>query len=61
MSSYGLSQRTPRSAFLPSPVFIGIVALTAVMRKILATLAAYSYYAGTGRKTTMGMGLTRQL
>ncbi len=30
-------------------------------RKILATLAAYSYYAGTGRKTTMGMGLTRRL
>jgi len=30
VSSYGLSQRTPRSAFLPSPVFIGIVALTAV-------------------------------
>ena len=27
----------------------------------LATLAAYSYYAGTGRKTTMGMGLTRRL
>ena len=32
-----------------------------VYRKILATLAAYSYYAGTGRKTTMGMGLTRRL
>src|SRR6266446_6588742 len=31
-----------------------------VYRKILATLAAYSYYAGTGRKTTMGMGLTRR-
>jgi CRISPR-associated endoribonuclease Cas6 len=30
-------------------------------RQILATLAAYSYYAGTGRKTTMGMGLTRRL
>ena len=30
-------------------------------RKVLATLAAYSYYAGTGRKTTMGMGLTRRL
>jgi CRISPR-associated endoribonuclease Cas6 len=30
-------------------------------RKILSTLAAYSYYAGTGRKTTMGMGLTRRL
>ena len=28
-------------------------------RQLLATLAAYSYYAGTGRKTTMGMGLTR--
>ena len=28
-------------------------------RKILTTLAAYSYYAGTGRKTTMG--LTRRL
>jgi CRISPR-associated endoribonuclease Cas6 len=30
-------------------------------RKILSALAAYSYYAGTGRKTTMGMGLTRRL
>jgi CRISPR-associated endoribonuclease Cas6 len=29
-------------------------------RKILAALAAYSFYAGTGRKTTMGMGLTRR-
>lgn len=28
-------------------------------RQVLATLVAYSYYAGTGRKTTMGMGLTR--
>jgi len=32
-----------------------------VYRKALATLAAYSYYAGTGRRTTMGMGLTRRL
>ncbi len=28
-------------------------------RTILAALARYSYYAGTGRKTTMGMGMTR--
>jgi CRISPR-associated endoribonuclease Cas6 len=35
--------------------------ITPVHRKILATLAAYSYYTGTGRKTTMGMGLTRRL
>jgi CRISPR-associated endoribonuclease Cas6 len=27
-------------------------------RKILGTLARYSFYAGTGRKTTMGMGMT---
>ena len=27
-------------------------------RKILATLVRYSYYCGTGRKTTMGMGVT---
>jgi CRISPR/Cas system endoribonuclease Cas6 (RAMP superfamily) len=30
-------------------------------RTILAALARYSYYAGTGRKTTMGMGMTRFL
>ncbi|GIX49170.1 MAG: hypothetical protein KatS3mg131_3381 [Candidatus Tectimicrobiota bacterium] len=30
-------------------------------RKLLATLVRYSYYAGTGRKTTMGMGLTKPL
>jgi CRISPR-associated endoribonuclease Cas6 len=48
--------------------FVGTCRFTAkssriepVHRKILATLAAYSYYAGTGRKTTMGMGLTRRL
>lgn len=29
--------------------------------KILATLAAYSFYSGTGRKTTMGMGVTRRI
>jgi CRISPR-associated endoribonuclease Cas6 len=28
-------------------------------RKILGTLARYSFYAGTGRKTTMGMGVTK--
>lgn len=28
-------------------------------RKILATLTRYSFFAGTGRKTTMGMGMTR--
>jgi CRISPR-associated endoribonuclease Cas6 len=28
-------------------------------RHILSTLARYSFYAGTGRKTTMGMGVTR--
>jgi CRISPR-associated endoribonuclease Cas6 len=28
-------------------------------RKILGVLARYSFYAGTGRKTTMGMGVTR--
>jgi len=27
-------------------------------RKILATLVRYSYFCGTGRKTTMGMGVT---
>ena len=27
-------------------------------RHILGTLARYSLYAGTGRKTTMGMGVT---
>ncbi|MEV4704920.1 site-2 protease family protein [Actinoplanes sp. NPDC049316] len=30
MSSFQLSRGTPRSAFLPSPVFVGIVALVAV-------------------------------
>jgi CRISPR-associated endoribonuclease Cas6 len=30
-------------------------------RQILDTLARYSFFAGTGRKTTMGMGLTRLL
>lgn len=30
-------------------------------RKILAALTHYSFYAGTGRKTTMGMGMTRRL
>jgi CRISPR-associated endoribonuclease Cas6 len=30
-------------------------------RQILAALARYSTYAGTGRKTTMGMGMTRYL
>jgi CRISPR-associated endoribonuclease Cas6 len=28
-------------------------------RNILAALARYSFYAGTGRKTTMGMGVTK--
>jgi CRISPR-associated endoribonuclease Cas6 len=28
-------------------------------RKVLGALARYSFYAGTGRKTTMGMGVTR--
>jgi CRISPR-associated endoribonuclease Cas6 len=28
-------------------------------RRILGILARYSFYAGTGRKTTMGMGVTR--
>jgi CRISPR-associated endoribonuclease Cas6 len=28
-------------------------------RHVLGTLARYSFYAGTGRKTTMGMGVTR--
>jgi CRISPR-associated endoribonuclease Cas6 len=48
--------------------FVGTCRFTAksskiepVHRKILATLAAYSYYASTGRKTTMGMGLIRRL
>ncbi len=30
-------------------------------RKLLDALTRYSYYAGTGRKTTMGMGMTRRL
>jgi CRISPR-associated endoribonuclease Cas6 len=30
-------------------------------RKILATLARYSFFTGTGRKTTMGMGMTRRI
>jgi CRISPR-associated endoribonuclease Cas6 len=30
-------------------------------RKILGALARYSFYAGTGRKTTMGMGVTKLL
>jgi CRISPR-associated endoribonuclease Cas6 len=30
-------------------------------RKILDVLTRYSYFAGTGRKTTMGMGMTRRL
>jgi CRISPR-associated endoribonuclease Cas6 len=30
-------------------------------RRMLDVLTHYSYYAGTGRKTTMGMGLTRRL
>ena len=30
-------------------------------RKILSALASYSFYAGTGRKTTMGMGMSRRL
>ena len=30
MTDYQLSQRVPRSAFVPSPVFLGIVALTVV-------------------------------
>lgn len=30
-------------------------------RKILDALAHYSFYAGTGRKTTMGMGMTRRV
>jgi Zn-dependent protease len=30
VSGYSVSQRTPRSAFLPSPIFIGILALTAI-------------------------------
>ena len=48
--------------------FVGICRFTAkssriapAHRKILSALASYSYYAGTGRKTTMGMGLTRRL
>jgi CRISPR-associated endoribonuclease Cas6 len=30
-------------------------------RKILSVLARYSFYAGTGRKTTMGMGVTKPI
>ena len=30
-------------------------------RQILDALTRYSFYAGTGRKTTMGMGMTRRL
>jgi CRISPR-associated endoribonuclease Cas6 len=30
-------------------------------RQILDALTSYSYYAGTGRKRTMGMGMTRRL
>jgi CRISPR-associated endoribonuclease Cas6 len=30
-------------------------------RQLLDTLAHYSFFAGTGRKTTMGMGMTRYL
>jgi CRISPR-associated endoribonuclease Cas6 len=30
-------------------------------RKILGVLARYSFYAGTGRKTTMGMGVTQPI
>ena len=30
-------------------------------RQLLATLARYSTYAGTGRKTTMGMGMSRYI
>jgi CRISPR-associated endoribonuclease Cas6 len=30
-------------------------------RKVLATLARYSFFTGTGRKTTMGMGMTRRI
>ena len=31
------------------------------LRHLLATLVAYSYFSGTGRKTTMGMGVTQPL
>jgi CRISPR-associated endoribonuclease Cas6 len=33
--------------------------VTPDLRKVLATLVAYSYFSGTGRKTTMGMGVTQ--
>jgi CRISPR-associated endoribonuclease Cas6 len=31
------------------------------IRRLLSTLVAYSYFSGTGRKTTMGMGVTQPL
>lgn len=62
MPLYFNGVRTREQGFVGTCRFLVRPSHTApATRKILATLAAYSYYAGTGRKTTMGMGLTRQL
>jgi CRISPR-associated endoribonuclease Cas6 len=51
--------RTREQGFTGSCWFSAKPAKTAPhYRKILSLLAHYSFYAGTGRKTTMGMGVT---
>jgi CRISPR-associated endoribonuclease Cas6 len=51
--------RTREQGFTGSCQFSVRPARTAARhRKILGVLARYSFYAGTGRKTTMGMGVT---
>jgi CRISPR/Cas system endoribonuclease Cas6 (RAMP superfamily) len=54
--------RTREQGFVGTCRFVVRAArVPAQCRKILATLARYSFFAGTGRKTTMGMGITRPI
>lgn len=52
--------RTREQGFTGTCTFsVKLKKTTPHQRKILTTLAHYSFFAGTGRKTTMGMGVTR--
>jgi CRISPR-associated endoribonuclease Cas6 len=53
--------RTAEQGFVGICRFRASARLGPSHRRILSALAGYAFYCGTGRKTTMGMGLTRRL
>ncbi len=54
-------RRTAEEGFVGSCRFQASRRLGPSHRRILSALAAYAFYCGTGRKTTMGLGVTQPL